>query len=128
MRILLVEDEPVSMFVAYKMLKSVFEDCEITQAIDGSQAIEFYDTYTYDLVVTDIMMPNVDGIELINYIRSKCDLPIIVVSAFTKQLSPHHKNIVILDKPLTMQKLKDFKATIYQASMTYLQDQGDQLI
>lgn len=126
MKILLVEDEPVSMFVAYKMIKAVFDECDITQAINGKQAIDYYELYTYDLIVTDIMMPVMDGLQLIEHIRSKSDLPIIVVSAFTDNLNPRHNNITILGKPLSVQKLINFKNTIYQASMMCLQDQGDQ--
>lgn len=52
-------------------------------ARDGQEAIEVFDNHHIDLIITDIRMPNVDGIKLIKYIRTKNkDVQIIVTSAF----------------------------------------------
>jgi DNA-binding NtrC family response regulator len=62
-RILLVDDDAQ----VRKMLKMTLEreGYEIVEAVDGCQAVEMYDPDTMDLVITDIVMPEKEGIETI---------------------------------------------------------------
>ncbi len=59
------------------------EDYTIDVAIDGNQACEKLDQFAYDLIMTDLLMPFVGGLEIINKIRNeqKLKTPIIVLSA-----------------------------------------------
>lgn len=59
------------------------EDYTIDVAIDGNQACEKLDQSEYDLIMTDLLMPFVGGLEIINKIRNELKLktPIIVLSA-----------------------------------------------
>jgi len=59
------------------------EDYTIDLAIDGNQACEKLDHTVYDLIMTDLLMPFVGGLEIINKIRNELKLktPIIVLSA-----------------------------------------------
>ena len=51
-------------------------------AADGAEALEIIDREYIDLIVADIMMPNVDGCELTRFLRdAKYDLPILMVTA-----------------------------------------------
>ncbi len=51
-------------------------------AADGSDALELMDREYIDLIVADIMMPRMDGYELIRAVRSaKMDLPVLIVTA-----------------------------------------------
>ncbi len=67
-----------------QMLSSVLEDYfkNVYAAKDGQEALEIYEKEQIDIVLTDIRMPNLDGMELIKTIREKDkDIPIIVCSA-----------------------------------------------
>lgn len=60
----------------------------VLEASDGREAMKFFDGRIIDLVVTDYNMPNMDGAELIEYIRSKNEYmfkPILVLTTETKQ-------------------------------------------
>ncbi len=80
--VLLVEDEPRSL----KLITAIFdgEGFETFAAADGAIAIEILEQEKIDLVITDVLMPNVDGYYLCYKIRnhqSLKDIPIIIYSA-----------------------------------------------
>jgi CheY-like chemotaxis protein len=81
-RILVVDDEPDQRF----LLRRIFERAghEVTDAIDGAAALEAVRRSPPDLVVTDIMMPVMGGVELIRRLRSEpatAAIPILAASA-----------------------------------------------
>lgn len=57
------------------------EGYEVVVAYDGKQAIELFNKEKIDLVLLDIMMPYLDGYEVCKQIRSKSDVPIIMITA-----------------------------------------------
>lgn len=59
------------------------EGYNVVMAQDGKSGIEAFDREQPDLVLTDIMMPYVSGLEIIDYVRnqSKSNIPIIILSA-----------------------------------------------
>ena len=80
MKILIAEDQPMVLkAVEFKMKKMGYE---IITAIDGQQAIEFFDSEKPDIVITDLYMPFSTGLEVISYIRDTCksSVPILVLS------------------------------------------------
>ncbi len=83
-RILLIEDDKVNQMLGKKMLSKSGYTVDV--ADDGQEAIALLKVNTYDLVITDIKTPNMDGYELTNYIRSSaetfCTIPIIAISAY----------------------------------------------
>ena len=81
MRILVCEDNVMMSKAIEHKLRS--EDYTIDVAIDGNQACEKLDHFEYDLIMTDLLMPFVGGLEIINKIRNeqKLKTPIIVLSA-----------------------------------------------
>ena len=81
MKILVCEDEEILLTsLEFRLKKQGFE---IILAKDGKEAIDKIKTESPDLIVADIMMPNVSGLELITFVRKKMksDLPIIMISA-----------------------------------------------
>ncbi len=66
----------------------------VFKATDGSEAIEIFNSKQIDVVVLDIMLPKVNGYEVLAYIRQSSDVPIIIVSA--KKLE--HEIIIGLKK------------------------------
>ncbi|HXZ80236.1 MAG TPA: response regulator transcription factor [Terriglobales bacterium] len=77
-RILVVDDEPQITRVLRTTLGA--QGYDIRTANDGEQALEVLRDWTPHLVITDLAMPNLDGIALCRKIREKSQLPIIVLS------------------------------------------------
>ena len=83
-RILLVEDDPQVLAMLRDTL--IAEGYEVVSAGNGREAIEAYREIRADLVVTDIIMPEVDGVEAIHSLRREFpDVKIIAISGG----SPH---------------------------------------
>ena len=78
MRILLVDDERQIIRVLRTSLQS--HGYEILSAADGLEALNLFEQSKPDLVITDLSMPNMDGLELTKAIRAIADTPIIVLS------------------------------------------------
>ncbi|KAA9014582.1 response regulator YycF [Niallia endozanthoxylica] len=78
-KILVVDDEkPIADILQFNLVK---EGYEVTCAYDGSEALEMVDTIVPDLVLLDIMLPQLDGMEVCREIRKKYDMPIIMLTA-----------------------------------------------
>jgi two-component system KDP operon response regulator KdpE len=77
-RILVVDDEPQITRVLRTSLSSQGYDLRV--ANDGETALEIMKDWTPDLVITDLSMPNMDGLELSRRVRAKLSVPIIVLS------------------------------------------------
>ncbi len=77
-RILVVDDEPQITRVLRTSLSS--QGYDIRVANDGETALEIMKDWTPDLVITDLSMPNMDGLELCRRLRLSTKIPIIVLS------------------------------------------------
>ena len=78
-RILVVDDEPQLTRVLRTGLKS--RGYDVRAAADGLAGFEAFTDWHPDLVITDLAMPNVDGLELCRRVRAISQVPIIVLSA-----------------------------------------------
>ena len=78
-RILVVDDEPQLTRVLRTGLKS--RGYEVRVAADGLSALEVFGDWHPDLLITDLAMPNMNGLELTRRIRVVSQVPIIVLSA-----------------------------------------------
>jgi CheY-like chemotaxis protein/anti-sigma regulatory factor (Ser/Thr protein kinase) len=79
--VLVVDDEPDHVELIGKILKG--EGCRITKAYDGEEAIESVKRSKPHLIILDLMMPNVSGFDVIDYLKGGKDtrgIPIIVVT------------------------------------------------
>lgn len=76
--ILVVDDEPQITRVLKTTLSSLGYGIRI--ASDGDEAVQIMKEWSPDLVITDLRMPNMDGLELCRHIRAKSRIPIIVLS------------------------------------------------
>ena len=78
-RILVVDDEPQLIRVLRTGLKS--RGYDVRGASDGETGLETFSEWHPDLVITDLAMPNVDGLEFCRRLRAISQVPIIVLSA-----------------------------------------------
>jgi|SRR5438552_2061230 len=76
--ILVVDDEPQITRVLKTTLSS--QGYGVRIASDGDQAVQLMKEWTPDLVITDLRMPNLGGLELCRHVRAKSRIPIIVLS------------------------------------------------
>lgn len=77
-KILVVDDEPQITRVLRTSLTS--RGYEVRVANDGESALDLFKDWSPDLVITDLSMPNMTGIELCRQLRTKSQVPIIVLS------------------------------------------------
>jgi CheY-like chemotaxis protein len=78
-QILLVEDEQLTR----ACIRDLLEDAgySVAEAGDGRQGLEACDAAHYDLVITDMLMPRADGVELIQALKNgHADMPILAIS------------------------------------------------
>ncbi len=78
-RILVVDDERVVTEVVERYLS--LENYEITLASDGAEALKIAQEWAPDLIVLDLMLPGVDGLEVCRRIRKESEVPIIMLTA-----------------------------------------------
>jgi len=85
MKVLICEDEEIMLTALEFRLRK--QGYEVQVAEDGKKAMQKIQEYEPDIVVADIMMPFVSGLELISFIRQelKSSLPVIVISALEQE-------------------------------------------
>jgi len=77
--ILLVDDNPIDLVLLEELLKDKYQIKAVSSA---EKALKLLNNESFDLVVTDMCMPQMDGFDLIDKIRKQWpDLPIIMISA-----------------------------------------------
>ena len=81
-KILIVEDSKTMRSMITTTLGE-FEDYEVIEAASGFDAMRELPRMKFDLIITDINMPNINGLELVSFVKSNenyRDIPIIIVS------------------------------------------------
>jgi DNA-binding response OmpR family regulator len=83
-RILLVDDEQsIQTLLSYPLRK---EGYDVVQSTDGRQALDRFEEQPFDLVVLDLMLPKVDGLEVCRLLRSRSAVPIIMLTAKSEEI------------------------------------------
>ena len=78
-KILVVDDEkPISDIISFNLEN---EGYAIEKAYDGEQALEVFEKSQPDLVILDLMLPKMDGLEVCREIRKQSDVPVIMLTA-----------------------------------------------
>jgi len=109
-RVLWVDDEETINNLAKHMLSTMGHQSDI--ASNGSEAIELLEINQYDLMITDIGMPNMNGWQLIEKIKGKYpEMKIAILTGWEDSIEPEQKTKFgvkyILKKPILMDKLKN---------------------
>jgi DNA-binding response OmpR family regulator len=78
-RILLVDDEQsVQTLLSYPLRKDGYH---VTSAVDGQEALQRFAEARFDLVILDLMLPKLDGVEVCRQLRRRSQVPIIMLTA-----------------------------------------------
>src|SRR5512140_38551 len=83
-KILVVDDEPaVTDLLAYNLRKAHYE---VLTAADGREAFDVVRQCSPDLILLDLMLPGVQGLEMCRELRKSSDVPIIMVTALGEEI------------------------------------------
>lgn len=77
--LLICDDEPGLRSVLKRY--ALFEGYEVTEAVNGIEAVKCCEKQSFDLIVMDVMMPELDGFSTVKEIRKRWDTPVIMLSA-----------------------------------------------
>jgi CheY-like chemotaxis protein len=104
--ILVVDDEPWSLEFISRFLRK--EGYQVTEARDGAEALEMIGNFHFDLVLSDVRMPRVDGETLALHVRSRIPtVPIILMTGVPFELRPTvGYTLPCLSKPLSLDELR----------------------
>lgn len=110
---LLVEDEIGTQDALATLLR--MDGWQVLTAYDGGEALALLEEHIPDVVVTDYMMPNVDGLELIEWIRSTpalLEVPVVLTSATRLDRDSYRNAQVFLPKPIDLPELREVLMTL----------------
>jgi DNA-binding response OmpR family regulator len=111
--ILIVDDEePLRDF-----LTLVFEDAgyEVRTAIHGVQALEIVAQDLPDLVISDVMMPLLNGVELCRQLKQANDIPVILMSAAGHDLAKSAGADAFIAKPFELESMESLVNRVLSA-------------
>lgn len=87
-KILVVDDEPKIRELIVKYAR--FDGHEVTEASNGLEAVEKTATSTFDIILMDVMMPELDGFSAVKEIRKNVDTPVLMLSARGEEYDKIH--------------------------------------
>jgi DNA-binding response OmpR family regulator len=125
-RILLVDDEhSIQTLLSYPLEKDGYQ---VVQASDGRDALSRFSEEPFDLVVLDLMLPHVDGLEVCRRLRARSSVPIIMLTAKSEEIDKVLGLELGADdyitKPFSMREFRSrVKAVLRRAAMA--QPSGD---
>jgi two-component system, chemotaxis family, chemotaxis protein CheY len=81
-KILITEDSPTMRSLLVSTIETL-EGCEVVEASSGFEALRLLPREKIDLIITDINMPDINGLELISYVKNNPnyrDIPLFIIS------------------------------------------------
>ncbi|MCT2536500.1 response regulator transcription factor [Aquibacillus koreensis] len=124
-KILIADDEEQMLLLLSSYLES--SGFAITTAGNGKEVLDLYHQQVFDLVVLDIMMPEVDGFTVCKKIREKSNVPIIMLTAKSEELDRIHGLKIGADdyivKPFSPKELVARVEALLRRSLNYNQRQ-----
>ena len=88
-RVLVVDDSStIRKIIKHSLQRTDLHFDEILEASNGREALKMVQTYTFDLILTDIDMPVMDGLELLEalaYVRNAEDTPVVIITKHTSE-------------------------------------------
>jgi CheY-like chemotaxis protein len=118
--ILLVEDDP-SVANSLRLLLTI-ERHQVVVVADGERALAEYEEGKYDLVITDLSMPGIDGLDLAGLIKARApQQPVLLVTAHAETVSNNEKARLqyvdaMLAKPFSQEQLHEALKAVFPHS------------
>lgn len=110
-KILIVDDEPAVLFALSEALADRRRGVKVATATNGKEAVAVLESEKVDLVVTDLRMPEMDGFELLAYLRRDFpQLPVVLMTAFGTAEAGRlgsTGSLELLEKPFDVGALKE---------------------
>jgi DNA-binding response OmpR family regulator len=122
------DEQPVQKLLSYPLEK---EGYEVVPAHDGQEALANFEQGQFDLVVLDIMLPKIDGLEVCRRLRAKSSVPIIMLTAKAEEID----KVIGLElgaddyitKPFSMREFRSrVRAALRRAEMAPDHDAGEE--
>lgn len=107
--VLIVEDNPNMSSLLADILSQCF-DLTSEKAQDGEEALDILKEKTFDLVITDLMMPKIDGKELLKTVKQNFpELPVVLITGYEAEFNPEEepKPDGFLLKPFKVQQIDE---------------------
>lgn len=114
--VLLVEDEVGTQDALATLLR--MDGWQVLTAYDGAEALALLEQQTPDVIVTDYMMPNVDGLDLVEQIRATpalFEVPIVLMSASRLSRDSFREVQAFLPKPINLSELRKVLVTLVRS-------------
>lgn len=130
MKVLIVDDE----LLLIKGLKYSMEqdNYEVDSALDGNEALKKISSQEYDIIILDLILPEMDGLEVCQKIREKSNVPILILTAkdedMNKILGLEYGADDYMTKPFNILELKARMKAILRRTKGYNQKSNEQTI
>lgn len=104
-RVLIVDDDPVALELVEMLVEEAFPAAVITKARNGFEGLQALGRETPDVLVTDIVMPHIDGLAMLRHVAAQPDRPgLVIASSFLQQDELEQRGgldgVAFLPKPL----------------------------
>jgi len=105
-RVLVVDDDPAALELVQMLVEEAIPGAAVVKARNGFEGLQALGRVTPDILVTDIVMPHIDGLEMLRYVATQADRPGLVIA--TSFLQPDElerrgglgADVAFLPKPL----------------------------
>jgi DNA-binding NtrC family response regulator len=108
-RILLIDDDAAGLGALSEALRNRLDDVTVDTALESHAALDFLRDWEYSVVISDIWMPGMDGLALLNQVRERWpDVPVILMTAMgwsPEAQALHDGAFAFLEKPLDVARL-----------------------
>ncbi|OPX35192.1 hypothetical protein B1H10_01805 [candidate division KSB1 bacterium 4484_188] len=111
-RLLIVDDEETLTFSLYQTFINSPIECEVITASDGNEALTRVEEAPFDVVITDIAMPGINGLDLLSMIKAKNPgTEVIVITAYgsdeRKEQAIQRGAKSYIEKPFDLHEIRD---------------------
>ena len=103
--VLIVDDDPAALELVEMLVEEAFPTARITKARNGFEGLRAMGRMTPDILVTDIVMPHIDGLEMLRHVATQPDRPgLVIATSFLQQDEVERRGglngVAFLPKPL----------------------------
>ena len=127
-KVLVIDDEQIVLDSICKILKD--EDCKVDVSLSGREGLDWAVNRPYDVVLTDIRMPDIGGMRVLRDIkRAKPSLPVVMITGYATVQSAvqamHLGAMEYLEKPFTPEKIIEVvNAAVHRAATLPVEEQS----